>query len=699
MLAFIMGIFVSAVPVLFHGNAYYRDDMQAQFMSMYYAIGSHVIHYHSLPILTTQSWLGGNIAGEFQYGLFNPVGMLLLCFLPLFSTLSQGAAFLAITHYGILASGSYVLARVANISRRFSFIAAFAISTNNFIFYWFASSWFPEFTSMTFMVWAMAFLLLAGQSRKCFLAAIFSTYLTITAGFPQTVLALVLFGVVHTGMSVLASRKLLSFLPLAALGLGGALALVSFMPTVAMLHTGSRESGIYNHGFLVPAIGDVLFAFSPVHPSRMFAFGGYREIPQSIFYAGWFVLPILFFINWRAVRNLPVRILSIIVSCVALLMLTQGPEHFGPVRFPFRFVPYFHILLIVSVFFLWDHFRAETGIQFRLRLLWTVIALTTLMSVQQFPHRPGLIILSGLMLAVAAKIITYKKCGTAAWLALTCFLSVISRVSGGEYNSIIADWGAYLKNIHADNLASVPSQYSVSLLSDPFFSNDPARFGSIWFGNMGLVQGLASVNGYSPIGQRALVNDFFATVQGWTSQGAAQVGLSIDQKTGMSVFDLMRVSNVHAAIGWDADNFSRLKSSDWLVDQRTSFAVIFVHKLPNITLPGSLSWPVSGLTVEEPEAATATKETLLLKSRSDEIRDLIFARTFWPGYRATFNGVDVPVVPYRGYLLSVRLPPGHEPGVIVLSFHFPFLKFSLSIFALSILGTVLITTRRNVWPS
>lgn len=154
-----MGIFLSIIPIVIHSDAYCRDDMQVQYMPTFYAIGSTILHAHLVPFITTHTWFGGNLIGEFQYGILNPIELALYSILPFIKSIQYGADFIAVFHYGILSSGIFFLAKTLGISDKFSYVAAATAVTNNFIYYWYASSWFPQFTSISFMVWAIAFTL------------------------------------------------------------------------------------------------------------------------------------------------------------------------------------------------------------------------------------------------------------------------------------------------------------------------------------------------------------------------------------------------------------------------------------------------------------------------------------------------------------------------------------------------------------
>src|SRR5947209_3497409 len=125
---------LAAVPLAFHAHPYFRDDMQAEYMPTYYVIGQSLLR-GELPLFTLHSWIGGNLAGEFQYDLFNPVMLGLFAALPLFDKLIPASAFLSMVLLAIFGSGIFAFARALQIRRDLCYVGAVAGSTNNFVFY------------------------------------------------------------------------------------------------------------------------------------------------------------------------------------------------------------------------------------------------------------------------------------------------------------------------------------------------------------------------------------------------------------------------------------------------------------------------------------------------------------------------------------------------------------------------------------
>jgi hypothetical protein len=257
-----LGIVVGLVPWVFRNRFYFHDDMQHQHMPIFVHIG-RMLRAGEPPFLTLASFTSGNLLGEYQFALLNPVSLVLYALLPSFNDLETAALFLACFYYGVLAAGAYVLARTYAVDKAAAAVAALVIASNNLICYWFAASWFPIFVSLAWFVWAWAFLARAGGSRLDWLLAVVFSYLTITSGWPQTTIVLGLVGLVvavqhwrtdglHQGALVIAGPGCRRFAgrhdPPGLLSVG---------------EVAARYRGISNNNVLVPNLRDLLALSSP----------------------------------------------------------------------------------------------------------------------------------------------------------------------------------------------------------------------------------------------------------------------------------------------------------------------------------------------------------------------------------------------------------------------------------------------------
>ena len=107
------------------------------------------------PILSPYSWVCGNLAGEFQYGVFsvfvNAVVTVVWKF-PL--TFPEQAAAVSIAHLFALAMGAFLLARDRRFSVPLSIFVALIASLNGWIICWGATDWFGALGAFAWLPWA-----------------------------------------------------------------------------------------------------------------------------------------------------------------------------------------------------------------------------------------------------------------------------------------------------------------------------------------------------------------------------------------------------------------------------------------------------------------------------------------------------------------------------------------------------------------
>src|SRR5207248_6460529 len=107
------------------------------------------------PILSPYSWVCGNLAGEFQYGVFSlfvNAAVILIWKFPL--TFPQQAAALSIAHLVVLAIGAFLLGRGRGFSVALSIFVALIAALNGWIICWAASDWFGALGAFAWLPWA-----------------------------------------------------------------------------------------------------------------------------------------------------------------------------------------------------------------------------------------------------------------------------------------------------------------------------------------------------------------------------------------------------------------------------------------------------------------------------------------------------------------------------------------------------------------
>ena len=107
------------------------------------------------PLLSPYSWVCGNLAGEFQYGVFSIfINGLIVCIWKLPLTFPQQAAAVSIAHLAVLSAGAFLLARDRQLSIPLSILVALVASLNGWIICWGASDWFGALGAFTWLPWA-----------------------------------------------------------------------------------------------------------------------------------------------------------------------------------------------------------------------------------------------------------------------------------------------------------------------------------------------------------------------------------------------------------------------------------------------------------------------------------------------------------------------------------------------------------------
>jgi hypothetical protein len=197
----IVGAIIAAVIVLFFTLLllaydpliFWNDDYQISVLPVF-ADMARAWNHGEFPVLSPFSWVCGNLAGEFQYGVFSIfINALIVCVWKLPLTFPQQAAAVSIAHLVVLSAGAFLLARDRQLSTPLSIFVALVASLNGWIICWGASDWFGALGAFTWLPWAWWAAERAvdpTRSRwRCLWPAPF-VYLLVTGGFPYTVLML-----------------------------------------------------------------------------------------------------------------------------------------------------------------------------------------------------------------------------------------------------------------------------------------------------------------------------------------------------------------------------------------------------------------------------------------------------------------------------------------------------------------------------
>src|SRR6266436_1298352 len=305
------------------------------------------------PILSPYSWVCGNLAGEFQYGVFsvfvNAVVIVVWKF-PL--TFPQQAAAVSIAHLFALAMGAFLLARDRQFSIPLSIFVALVASLNGWIICWGATDWFGALGAFTWLPWAWwgaarAFDL--QRSKWRFLWPAPFVYLFVTGGFPYTVLMLLLLIAWLVIKSLFQTRNIFSVLPMLveeALGFG--LSAPAWLALLDLVQGSARElqSAAAHWQWRVPP-ASLPGLILPSWTVNWTDFSSRSRPHAAAELACGLVAPaaLIAGLVWRGrqlVRHIKWELVLLLI--VLLLCMTPTADLF---RWSFRWLPFFHLVLAI----------------------------------------------------------------------------------------------------------------------------------------------------------------------------------------------------------------------------------------------------------------------------------------------------------------------------------------------------------------
>ena len=305
------------------------------------------------PILSPYSWVCGNLAGEFQYGVFsvfvNAVVIVIWKF-PL--TFPQQAAAVSIAHLFALAVGAFLLARDRQFSVPLSIFVALVASLNGWIICWGATDWFGALGAFTWLPWAWwgaARALDPRRSKWRFLWPAPFVYLVVTGGFPYTVLMLLLLIAWLAIKALVETRSILSVVPmLFGVALGFGLSAPAWLAILDLVQGSARElqPAKAHWQWLVPpaALPGLILPCWTVN----WADFSNRYLPHTATeLACGLVAPaaLIAGLVWRA-RALVRQIKWELVLLLLVLLFSMLPTA-GFFRWSFRWLPFFHLVLAI----------------------------------------------------------------------------------------------------------------------------------------------------------------------------------------------------------------------------------------------------------------------------------------------------------------------------------------------------------------
>ncbi len=327
---------------LFDGGYWMSLDERLQYAPVFMDIGRRLQDGEWLPLIDPNLGDSGNFSLDIQYGLFEPTHWLVAIGLAHFSDLALAGFVWALAYLVIFAVGTTSVSLRLGVTGIWAAAAGLAAATSGYVFFRLASPWIPGLMSIAWVPWFWWAWVGVGrrlQVRHCIAIAVLS-FLVVASGWPSTWM---IFGALVIGLAVEAllthattdrpAEWLVPFGLRAAAALAGlgAAALTVFPLANAAAYT-DRHSGLGNTNLEVANFADILGFFAPGLRGDLLTSPGDSSFDKPIFFAVWFGVAVLWLVPWRMVTLRSRGVITALVGCGVMLLLTQAPSTMGPVR-------------------------------------------------------------------------------------------------------------------------------------------------------------------------------------------------------------------------------------------------------------------------------------------------------------------------------------------------------------------------------
>lgn len=641
---------------------FYVGDKQDQFVPVMIHIGNR-LRDGQLPVIEPALGPSGNFALDPQYGVFDPVHWLVALAMSsapnvVWASFGWSAAFLLV--FGV---GTTALLLRLGTDGWWATAGGLASATSGLVFYWLATSWISTLFSVAWLPWWLCAVHARRTSPAVVAAVSVTALLVVAGGWPVAYVfaAAAMAGVAveawarrpATGRAADWLRPLL--VRMTASGAGATVGLLTLVPLVSAMDYTVRHDEVTETGLLVPNLADVLAFMAPTLRGEIETFRS-ESLAEPVFFAGWFVVVLLWTTPWsRAILRAP-GVLSALVPLVVTLLLTQSPSNLGPLRWPLRHLVAVHLFLIVVAVAAArssERLRTHAG---RIAAIAATVVAGGLLAWFRAPEASGHLLGTAAVLVACLGVVAALRIrpGQAGAVALALSLALLAGNFARAPEPVATDRG----------YPAVPEEPALDLSGrEPalVLHNSPSGAAREWF-RQGIGIGMARLPtgtpvqpGYSSIGQQGWWDRFCVlSAHGYTCPEAARHLFRTEPSTGQRWIDLLGLRTVVVEEGDHLENWRSAATAGWSRIERSRDFAVFA-RTGSAPGPGRVTAILGAADVRSLEVADR-EQSYAVSAPSGAT--LIFRDPFWPGYQATLEGQSVEVRSFRETLTAVRLPPG-----------------------------------------
>lgn len=667
--------FIAAlIPLITNPRFYFYDDTQSGAFGIWYEIGEK-LRSGEWPLFSNAGWGAGNYTAEGQWGLWNPLIMLIGLGANISSNPVLFVTGLKIAFLCLLSVGTYLLSREYEANQTWATVAAISVPLTGFTVYMDGASWVTGLMVFAFLplTWFGLRRVAEGKSP---VTGLVTGYLLVTIGYVHGTLMLVLV-MVGLLLEFWKRRSLAGTIRLLSAGvILGIVALAVYLPGVLTAPVTARQSGISNSGFLAPDLTG--FASSWIGsslPQISGWWGSYSPVPML--YITW-LLPLVCLLDFKRVWTTVASLSSVLFLGISSLALVLAPSDLGPLRFPVRLTPYVSLALLVLIAVCLSKCRVSSLSRSRLITMICLVFGGAYIAWGQNPNPRLHLIFAGLSAIGLCGLVflLYRRHGRSflRWkrLPLALVIGVTMATAVGQHHYFRAtplpDFGLpddvqsfELPLEKAEGVAFIsgnPSVLGPQVWDETLLSNS-------WYLNDAQVQNL-----YTPIMFARYAEDLCLDSHGWTCPAAAAKLFTRDEATGQLLADLLSVDTVQLIREPGDEGISKLQTvpvpQGWHVAETTDNTLLWVRDVPQLDT-GDVVWQSSGV-----QLSTVSMDSQRVVLKVDAVPDsggtAVLSRLDWPGYEVEGGQLEAPL---RGYLLQLDVAGGSTGQEISVEFQPP----------------------------
>ncbi len=676
---------LAQLPVLRPGWFYFADDSATQILPMWYHLGHQVRNGTWPPVLDPDLLLGGNLAAETLFGIWNPVNAVVWVGVSLAADVGVAGIVVRTVALAAVALGCYLLCREYGAARWSASALATALPLTGSLLHFDAAKWPAALLAFVWVpfVWLVARRMVRGRSNAFWVFLLGA--LAVTAGNPYGLLGAC---VVLAALLVEAGSQrrwaAVSRLVLVSAAIAAVVPLV-YLPLVRTAHMTWRTTsgGVDNSGALAPHLDDLLNLSMPTYVPAV------PDVGVPAVYFCWFAVPLAFWCDWSALRRRSRELAGPLVIAVVYLLVVLGPSEVWMFRWPLRVVHYGYLALAVLLAVVLaaglrlDRPRARataTAVFLLLAVYFTAERspdLVTLRRAVLIALLIGLLITAGLALYRARgtrPLVAVLQVGTALTFGAQCLWFI---GGGADLHYYFPSSPKQMRESYAGRYEGRVLQIADTALNEPGPGEESREmWRDMAVGNSLLLSDVDHLGSYTGIGFREFVDVLCLRYDGSSCPAAYDALWRPPSGADVRLADLLLLDTVvvqHKSVP------RPVVPEGWHLVERNSRVSVLRRDEPASAGTGHLSWASPHLRVVSDVSDGPRTEGVDVRRTGGGAGRLVFARMAWPGYTATWNGSEVPAHAGPAGLLEVALPPGPPgPGRLELTWVPPSMRLGLA---------------------